>query len=516
MAMFGENRSWSVYRHAGSGVLCRIYICVSEGSLPPEVGCGAAPKTPQGSVRGQPFPITNPNPTDSLAISTAKLQLHTKQPLRPASPGNLHRKWISVPWPMTAPLSVSDLIFSSAATDFNRVLGELKRSTLTLGNRLRSIQHDAAFVATVSAAYGLPLVANERCGSWYIAPERKAQSAYFKSTDGHIHQWSFSLRRLNLQVLETVVMHGGCVIVDSTRRGKAMPDALSKTVPIWTAVLNRYLFPHDTACHELRTPGISVTASEHSQIETRIDGFVEQLKSLNLDLTDLRGKLTKPLRPLWVTQESQLPLSPPTFSDCHPIILCTASRRVPGGEASEGGYIQGAGDDSESWAHGLTAPLFWQHKDELLATSEAEIPDLIKALIDRRADSGPAAATLIKPTTQLYIGTLEAADEAPAGFRAIVTCGAKSAMVDSSGGARHLHVACAPGKVGSRQLRNELAKVQSFVASVLRNNADADILVACSTGKDHSVGVALAILSTNHSHEAGDQAETQQNHGIYA
>lgn len=57
-----------------------------------------------------------------------------------------------------------------------------------------------------------------------------------------------------------------------------MPDALSKTVPIWTAVLNRYLFPHDTACHELRTPGISVTASEHSQIETRIDGFVEQLK----------------------------------------------------------------------------------------------------------------------------------------------------------------------------------------------------------------------------------------------
>lgn len=167
--------------------------------------------------RGQPFPITNPNPTDSLAISTAKLQLHTKQPLRPASPGNLHRKWISVPWPMTAPLSVSDLIFSSAATDFNRVLGELKRSTLTLGNRLRSIQHDAAFVATVSAAYGLPLVANERCGSWYIAPERKAQSAYFKSTDGHIHQWSFSLRRLNLQVLETVVMHGGCVVQKTFR-----------------------------------------------------------------------------------------------------------------------------------------------------------------------------------------------------------------------------------------------------------------------------------------------------------
>jgi tRNA A64-2'-O-ribosylphosphate transferase len=29
------------------------------------------------------------------------------------------------------------------------------------------------------------------------------------------------------------------MIVDSTRRGKRFPDSMSKTIPIWTCVLNR-------------------------------------------------------------------------------------------------------------------------------------------------------------------------------------------------------------------------------------------------------------------------------------
>lgn len=32
---------------------------------------------------------------------------------------------------------------------------------------------------------------------------------------------------------------GGCIIVDSTRKGKKFPDSMSKTIPIWTCVLNR-------------------------------------------------------------------------------------------------------------------------------------------------------------------------------------------------------------------------------------------------------------------------------------
>ena len=107
---------------------------------------------------------------------------------------------------------LSDIIFNNTTnSSFNKVLGELKKSTLSIPNRLRSIKQDANFVSEVASAYQLPLVANERCGSWYIPPEQKKQSAYFKSTDGHMAQWSFSLRRLNLQVLETIGEFDGYV-----------------------------------------------------------------------------------------------------------------------------------------------------------------------------------------------------------------------------------------------------------------------------------------------------------------
>ena len=82
-------------------------------------------------------------------------------------------------------------------------------SNLSISNRLRSIAADGAFVSKVADAFQLPLVANERCGSWYIDPDVKGGSAYFKSTDGHFGEWSFSLRRLNLGVLECVGREGG-------------------------------------------------------------------------------------------------------------------------------------------------------------------------------------------------------------------------------------------------------------------------------------------------------------------
>lgn len=105
---------------------------------------------------------------------------------------------------MSAPLSPSDLIFPSAHTSINQTLSTLKKTHLSISNRLQSILHDATFVEKVATAYQLPLIANERCGSWYVRPTLKAGSAYFKSTDGHHGQWGFSLRRLNLQVLEII------------------------------------------------------------------------------------------------------------------------------------------------------------------------------------------------------------------------------------------------------------------------------------------------------------------------
>ena len=57
-----------------------------------------------------------------------------------------------------------------------------------------------------------------------------------------------------------------------------MPDALSKTVPIWCAVFNRLLFFDDWDTQNLQTPQWAVGASEHAQIEACLDEFVQGAK----------------------------------------------------------------------------------------------------------------------------------------------------------------------------------------------------------------------------------------------
>jgi tRNA A64-2'-O-ribosylphosphate transferase len=122
-----------------------------------------------------------------------------------------------------SPPTASELIFSEQANhNFSKTLGDLKRSTLSIQNRLRSILQDADFARTVADAFARPVAANERCGSWYIDPGTKGGSAYFKSTDGHTGVWKISTRRLNLHLLEIIGQNDGCIIVDSTRRGKSM------------------------------------------------------------------------------------------------------------------------------------------------------------------------------------------------------------------------------------------------------------------------------------------------------
>jgi tRNA A64-2'-O-ribosylphosphate transferase len=77
----------------------------------------------------------------------------------------------------------------------------IKRRETTLYNALRSVADDAAFVAEVAALWpALPLVANLRCGLWYAPPRAFVATCYFKSTDGHAGNWSFSTARLNLHL----------------------------------------------------------------------------------------------------------------------------------------------------------------------------------------------------------------------------------------------------------------------------------------------------------------------------
>ncbi|KAI9807339.1 MAG: hypothetical protein M1833_000082 [Piccolia ochrophora] len=304
--------------------------------------------------------------------------------------------------PPPLPVTLDDLIFpADQHASLSTQLHALHASSNSAANRLRSIHLDALFVAAVADAYARPVFANERAGTWYVPPARTAGSCYFKSTDGHAGEWSFSLRRLNLHVLDAVGRNDGVIIVDTTRRGKRMPDALSKTIPIWLTVLNRVLFPTQKAFHSLPTPPTTVSHSEAAQISAQLNAFTIHFTNLSLDLATIRAVLTKPLKPLWVTPSTPLPLSPPFFADFHPLILVTASRTTPHAEID---YVQGAADDSEAWAHGLTPSLFWAHAPLLLGTPPTDLPSLIPTLtypsptLSPSSSSAPHQPTRIPPT----------------------------------------------------------------------------------------------------------------------
>lgn len=289
-----------------------------------------------------------------------------------------------------------------------------------------------------------------------------------------------------------------------------MPDALSKTVPIWCCVLNRALFPGAAASHALFVPPNVVSVSERSQMEARLPEFLGSFVALQLDLESLRRQISKPLRPLWITHDDDHDLSSDFLeavaARSHPVVCCTSSRQVVGAEISEGGYIQGAGDDTENWALGLTAPIFWAHAGELLATPDADLPGLIKSLLIESAaahgNADAASADVHRLTPFLSVGTL-ASLESPAAAGSCVI-GLTATSTDRSAWMKtpcRMEVGLGKRKAASRLLRQALPQICDFVADYLakkpeagdQNMAEKKVVVLCETGKDLSVGVALAL-----------------------
>ncbi|KAG5178835.1 initiator tRNA phosphoribosyl transferase-domain-containing protein [Tribonema minus] len=191
-----------------------------------------------------------------------------------------------------------------------------QQSRHDLLNYLRSIQHDSHYITSALQAIrsrpgctAFPAFANLRNGQWYGPPSAWEGTCYFKSADGHCGQWAFSYTRLNLHVACKAAMAGGCVVVDSTRRGKRFPDALTATVPLWCAVINSTLASirgPDWDCSLHTPPWLS--PSEASQIADRIAPSVAGLGTAADALRAQLGQhLARPLRPLW--QAPGVPLS---------------------------------------------------------------------------------------------------------------------------------------------------------------------------------------------------------------
>ena len=122
---------------------------------------------------------------------------------------------------------------------------------------------------------------------------------------------------------------------------------------------------------------------------------------------------------------------------------------------------------------------------------------------------------LIRPTRRLYISDIDTAKSEHAAFDLIITCGPQSAgaeiLTTTEAKVTHVHLVCGPGKIGSRQLRHELPKLTTALEGFLseEKNTASRILVACPTGKDHSVGAALAVLCLY----ADDEGALRSGHG---
>ncbi|KAF7793494.1 hypothetical protein EIP86_004606 [Pleurotus ostreatoroseus] len=362
-------------------------------------------------------------------------------------------------------------------------LAHIRRESLDVFNRLRSVAEDVRFVRAVAEAYpGLP------------------------------------------------------VLLDSTRAGKRMPDALSKTVPIWCAVVNRAVgiafskyAQWDTT---LYTPPGSVSAQEHAQIATRIDDWACSL----LDSSYILPNLERPLRPLWITPAtSAFPhIPPPEERTFFPVVCVSASKQLEEGleRRSHGfSYVQGSGDDHELWGMGLTPDIFWKHKDELLAAERVEIEDLVCELVAQRAtetcldwvtlptpvgavdgrllisklDDLPAtlsrllpidvsdasqdvAYVLISERSQCHFVSPLPANTDPLDTHESDQNHSTAAQVD-----RVLCLKLAKGKKGQIQfLGSVLPQALPFIDTQLSRGRR--VCICCDTGKDASVGVALAVL----------------------
>ena len=211
----------------------------------------------------------------------------------------------------------------------------------------------------------------------------------------------------------------GCIVVDSTRRGKQYPDSFYATVPLWCGVINAIVFGDSTGTVSLSSQfekidndEINVVnfvgppwmpKSQRFSIQSVISNVIMQMPMYLKDYirNKLSQRLLKPLQPLWVSPvdgmldvqgddaacESLFSSSSSSACSFVPIILLSVSEeRSEKQHRAEGFswfYVKGAGDDQENWCRGLSPSDFWSHKEDLLLSDD---PDCVDEVADEVVD----------------------------------------------------------------------------------------------------------------------------------
>lgn len=424
----------------------------------------------------------------------------------------------------------------------NQIHKDIKKEYKSLKNRIQSILLDNSFLkqSVVPRFPSLPLIPNQRCGLWYCEPTDFEATSYFKSTDGHINIWDFSTRRLNFHLLPIIAENNGMIIVDSTRRGKTMPDALSKTVPIWCAVLNSVMLESQFGKIDRKVlflPPNILSRSECDRIARRIPDLVEKLKQINaIDGKKLYEQLGGCiLRPFWIFPGSSLlqattdPFTgevvqevwqTPKNEQILPVFLCTVSYKSQDGVDKRRGftYVQGAADDHELWSCGLTPQMLWENLDYLgnANKSDGELSTYVSEMLAQKGKEVDSSELCnVFPyiegiTTELSLGKIvdgavlnENIIEDLRNSFSLVIILSKNTKVPTKNDETikfvklyQLQSGC---KRSSKDLRVQLSDIQNFIAEQLLSDAThKPALICCNSATDISVGVLLAVLCKNY------------------
>eukprot|EP01065_Artemidia_motanka_P003361 TRINITY_DN11619_c0_g1_i2.p1 TRINITY_DN11619_c0_g1~~TRINITY_DN11619_c0_g1_i2.p1 ORF type:complete len:503 (+),score=149.11 TRINITY_DN11619_c0_g1_i2:65-1510(+) len=409
---------------------------------------------------------------------------------------------------------------SEFGPDFARATRALRRQEGALLNRLRSVHADACWLQhTLSRAdlgdAAFPVLANLRCGAWYVPPDKLTGGhCHFKSTDGHYGKWAFSLSRPNVSVLKTAAERGGALLVDSTRKGKEFPDAFNRTVPVWCLVVNTVLGLDDegTAADVLS----HLPASERDQILAKLPKWTEAARDCGVDWSSFG--LRKPLRCVFAGRgvgsrdATAVIAAAHSRRDAAPLVLVSVSDPTPAAEDRGGwAYVQGAGDDHQTWSAGLSPAAFWEHVDELVHPTQTpagcdSVADAIVSASGGAAWATPDAcggsAVRSVPGTPLVIAPLSqvgsvadsccvrVVDARPADADGpVLFDGALSCALD--GGDRELTV------VVREESKQDLVRALPTVLEFLRPRllSGRPVVIACATGNGASVAVAVAAFA---------------------
>eukprot|EP01122_Echinamoeba_exundans_P017370 TRINITY_DN913_c0_g1_i4.p1 TRINITY_DN913_c0_g1~~TRINITY_DN913_c0_g1_i4.p1 ORF type:complete len:330 (+),score=41.53 TRINITY_DN913_c0_g1_i4:451-1440(+) len=236
---------------------------------------------------------------------------------------------------------------------------------------------------------------------------------------------------------------------------------------------------------ELRMPPW-IPESEKRQVQALLPAFVDAVlnaQPIQDEILHLSSLIDLPLKCQW--------LSPDTsgFPDVDPgflhIWLISASSAAKADMDST--YVQGGGDDHESWSLGLTPTMFWRHKDEILEYSddvEAKIRDAV--LADSTA-AEPHRSSEITWLGSLGVGYAESVPAFTPSIGLIVDCSSRPLPQSD---ARILSASVAEGKADKNKLSKILPKVLNACRPILPHKQ----IVIVSTDSATCICVCLAIL----------------------